>query len=573
VEEAVELLGGSFYAGRLENEPECEAHAFFDGDQVKTATVSCPSLLWVIEAGQHGEATLHRRPQIEPIERKKKVEEKACTIFIHTDPFMWRHLVAKNQEPRRAALQMMVDHVLAADRLYRRSLGIRLLLAGWQVDDDSKCLNDVEEEEKEWVPDYSKEYEDYWQEYQQYSADQLQLYQDFINDEQEYEDDSWREEDWEATLQTLRNPTNRSDEPSPENNTLLLDLEEDSTDSLATGETELEVVDGEICYEKIDGVVDVGKAFCARFPSTSSAKLLDMFSTVDHSEFCIAHLWTYRDLDVVGLADSPTEGAPGLSGFCAQYDPACSIGFNTGLVSFRHRGKHLSVVDSQDTFLHELGHSLGSSHDPTGRDCSEADSGAHFLMWPGAVSTGQVVREFSPCSLREMNSALDGFPDSCLGGFTSLASNSSSTIFSTSTPSAPTVSPSTPTPPSSTSPTDSNPTQPPTMSEPPPTPCQAPMLEKQLSVLTRYVRDLWHLQEDGNLRKTLGSLQRKLQKISPRFLQVGRRRDGARLKGLIERAIGLVEMVEMVEGKELSVWLARRVTRLAHAIKPCFNNE
>ena len=65
----------------------------------------------------------------------------------------------------------------------RRSLGIRLLLAGWQVDDDSKCLDEVEEEEKEWVPDYSKEYEDYWQEYQQYSADQLQLYQDFINDE------------------------------------------------------------------------------------------------------------------------------------------------------------------------------------------------------------------------------------------------------------------------------------------------------------------------------------------------------------------------------------------------------
>ena len=66
----------------------------------------------------------------------------------------------------------------------RRRLGIRLLLADWQVDDDSKCLNEVEEEEeKEWVPDYSKEYEDYWQEYQQYSADQLQLYQDFINDE------------------------------------------------------------------------------------------------------------------------------------------------------------------------------------------------------------------------------------------------------------------------------------------------------------------------------------------------------------------------------------------------------
>jgi hypothetical protein len=51
----------------------------------------------------------------------------------------------------------------------------------------------------------------------------------------------------------------------------------------------------------------VGKAFCSRFPSASSGKLLNMFSTVDHSKFCIAHLWTYRDLDVVGLADSPTE--------------------------------------------------------------------------------------------------------------------------------------------------------------------------------------------------------------------------------------------------------------------------
>ena len=51
------------------------------------------------------------------------------------------------------------------------------------MDDDSKCLDEVEEEE-EWVPDYSKEYDDYWQEYQQYSADQLQLYQDFINDDE-----------------------------------------------------------------------------------------------------------------------------------------------------------------------------------------------------------------------------------------------------------------------------------------------------------------------------------------------------------------------------------------------------
>merc|ERR1712038_1728626 len=383
--EAKHLLGESLYAGQLEGEPECAAHAFIEDNQVKTATVFCPHLLWVVEGGPPGQATLHRRPQISPTEGYSKRVEKTCRLFIHTDPFMWRHLVVENIEPRRAALRLMVDHVLAADNLYRRALGVQFLLAGWQVDDDSKCSGEEVEEEEEWVPDYSKEYEDYWEEYQQYSADELQLYQDFINNE-EYEDDSWREEDWESTLHTLSNPTNRSEIASLENVTLLLDLDEESLDLQNTGEAEIEAAGN--CYESFDGVVDLGKAFCRRFPSTSSAKLLNMFSTVDHSGFCLAHLWTYRDLDVVGLADSPTEGAPGLSGFCAEYDRECATVFNTGLISFRHRGKRLSLVDSQDTFLHELGHSLGSGHDP--QACSDLASGAHYLMWGGAVSTGQV---------------------------------------------------------------------------------------------------------------------------------------------------------------------------------------
>ena len=130
-----------------------------------------------------------------------------------------------------------------------------------------------------------------------------------IIQKQEYEDESWKDSnDWAATLQTLTNPMNRSEQPSLENQTLLLDLQEKSSDLLETGEAHHDVVDGaNNCYESIDGVVDVEKAFCSRFPSTSSGKLLNMFSTIDHSQFCIAHLWTYRDLDVVGLADSPTE--------------------------------------------------------------------------------------------------------------------------------------------------------------------------------------------------------------------------------------------------------------------------
>merc|ERR1712012_855161 len=102
-------------------------------------------------------------------------------------------------------------------------------------------------EEEEWVPDYSKEYEDYWEEYE------------------EYKDDNWREEDWESTLHTLSNPTNRSEIASLENVTLLLDLDEESMDLQNTGEAG--IVAAGNCYESFDGVVDVGKAFCTRFPS------------------------------------------------------------------------------------------------------------------------------------------------------------------------------------------------------------------------------------------------------------------------------------------------------------------
>ena len=35
MEEAEELLGGSLYAGRLEGEPDCEAHAFVEVNQVR----------------------------------------------------------------------------------------------------------------------------------------------------------------------------------------------------------------------------------------------------------------------------------------------------------------------------------------------------------------------------------------------------------------------------------------------------------------------------------------------------------------------------------------------------------
>merc|ERR1719150_3712785 len=86
-------------------------------------------------------------------------------------------------------------------------------------------------------------------------------------------------------------------------------------------------------------------------------------------------------------------------------------------------------------------------------------------MWGGAVSTGQVVREFSSCSLEEINAALEGFPNSCLHDSTMAAGPTTPTKTSSST--AATSAPSSPST-SSRSPAPSSPR------------CKATLIQKQL---------------------------------------------------------------------------------------------
>ena len=108
------------------------------------------------------------------------------------------------------------------------------------------------------------------------------------------------------------------------------------------------------------------------------------------------------------MADTPTDGAPGLSGFCAFYDQECHIGFNTGLLSFQHQGSELSLADSQDTFIHELGHSLGAAHDS--RDdarCSPGGRSGNYIMAEGPLGETDVRRELSPCSITDIEKVFE----------------------------------------------------------------------------------------------------------------------------------------------------------------------
>ena len=52
----------------------------------------------------------------------------------------------------------------------------------------------------------------------------------------------------------------------------------------------------ENCYETIPGVANLSSSLCPHLPPDSGAHLLNLFSTVDHSSYCLAHVWTYRSL-------------------------------------------------------------------------------------------------------------------------------------------------------------------------------------------------------------------------------------------------------------------------------------
>ena len=65
---------------------------------------------------------------------------------------------------------------------------------------------------------------------------------------------------------------------------------------------------------------------------------------------------------------------------------------------------------SQITFAHEIGHNLGSPHDP--EKCSPGGQEGNFIMYPSATSGYRNNNpKFSPCSLVDMSAALNGVPN------------------------------------------------------------------------------------------------------------------------------------------------------------------
>ena len=80
---------------------------------------------------------------------------------------------------------------------------------------------------------------------------------------------------------------------------------------------------------------------------------LQRHSAIDHSAFCLAYRFTYRDFanGVLGLAYVAQQGAIG---------GICSNNLNTGIVTMLNFGRRVPENVNVLTFSHEIGHNFGS---------------------------------------------------------------------------------------------------------------------------------------------------------------------------------------------------------------------
>ncbi len=137
------------------------------------------------------------------------------------------------------------------------------------------------------------------------------------------------------------------------------------------------------------------------------------FSKNPFDEFCLAYIFTDIDFDngTAGLANIGTICKPSqvrTANNCAWV--RCRTLFfllfqNSGMVTLVNHGKWTGLRRSALTFLHELGHNFGASHDED-VDNSEQCAGKGFIMadvYSG--NQGENEAKFSPCSLDAITKA------------------------------------------------------------------------------------------------------------------------------------------------------------------------
>lgn len=161
------------------------------------------------------------------------------------------------------------------------------------------------------------------------------------------------------------------------------------------------------------GSYAIHNPFCSE--NVDVTNFLNLNSYVNHDDFCLAYVFTYRDFSggTLGLAWVAEPGGSG--GVCEKHrlmregSQTVRKSLNTGVVTLLNYGTRVSMKISQLTFAHEMGHNLGAKHDDDFKEelpsClpSVDDPKGNYIMFASATGGDKENNnKFSNCSLNSI---------------------------------------------------------------------------------------------------------------------------------------------------------------------------
>lgn len=150
-------------------------------------------------------------------------------------------------------------------------------------------------------------------------------------------------------------------------------------------------------------------------PNLSLDTLLDSFSYINHENYCLSYLLTFRNFPGGSLGLAWT-AAGDSGGVCDKYrlhtevplpnyEVTVNKSLNTGVVSLSRNFLPVSERVAALTFSHEIAHSFGSPHD-TGLSCEGGVLQGNYLMYPsgslGHLSNNMQLSHCSTSNITEL---------------------------------------------------------------------------------------------------------------------------------------------------------------------------